>query len=72
MYKLYAESQEEKNPFLRDISAFSVNSPDGSSSRNLFLDILKKIPKVGEKNAEALASIYKSKREQRLFNKKAL
>ena len=55
--KLLSESQEEKNPFLREVS--SVNEMDKSSD-HLFCTSLRLIPKIGEKSAKLIVTKFKS------------
>lgn len=55
--KMLSETQEDKNPFNKDLT---VNTNDQALTNQLFLNCLKNIPKIGEKNAQLVAKSYKS------------
>lgn len=55
---MLAECQEnEKNPFQKDM-IITIN--DACKSNEFYVNCLKFIPKIGEKNAQILAKSYKS------------
>jgi hypothetical protein len=55
---MLAECQEnEKNPFQKDMS---IKINDASQLNELYINCLKFIPKIGEKNAQILVKSFKS------------
>lgn len=61
---MMSELQNEKNPFTKDLI---LNTNDKSLCSELYLNCLKSIPKIGEKNAQIILKKYKSiKQKQKL------
>ncbi|CAF0727013.1 unnamed protein product [Brachionus calyciflorus] len=54
---MMSEFQIDKNPFIKDLT---VNTNDQSISSQLYLNCLKNIPKIGDKNAQTIAKAYKN------------
>lgn len=57
---MMSELQNEKNPFSKDLT---VNTNDHSICNELYLNCLKNIPKIGEKNAQIILKKYKSMKQ---------
>lgn len=55
---MLSELQEDKNPFNKDLT---INTNDPNVSSQFYLNCIKSIPKIGDKNAQLLAKTYKSK-----------
>lgn len=70
---MMSEIQNEKNPFTKDLT---INTSDQTICSQLFLNCLKNIPKIGDKNAQIILKSYKSnkilKRRKKLKNIKTI
>ena len=51
------ECQDEKNPFQKD---YTIDTNDKIKTSDFYMNCLRGIPKVGDKNAQILFNSYKS------------
>ncbi|RNA34190.1 Fanconi anemia-associated of 24 kDa [Brachionus plicatilis] len=54
---MMSDLQNEKNPFTKDLS---INTNDQTICSQLYLNCLKNIPKIGDKNAKIILKTYKN------------